>query len=79
MDEHECICNYDRRLHERFAFIDRKKTGIWGWSYGGYVTAMSLVKDKGEKAVFSCGISVAPVTDWLLYGLFSLVTDPQLS
>ena len=67
---HDHLLPFRRRLQEQFAFIDRKKTGIWGWSYGGYVTAMSLIKDRGESPVFSCGISVAPVTDWLLYGSF---------
>lgn len=66
-----------RRLQEQFPFIDRKRTGIWGWSYGGYVTAMSLVRDRGENPVFACGISVAPVTDWLLYGQLILSLEQQ--
>src|SRR5690606_582812 len=40
------------------------RIGIWGWSYGGYMTAMTTARG-GD--VFRMGISVAPVTDWRLY------------
>ena len=46
------------------SFIDKNRIGIWGWSYGGYMTLMAMTT--GEK-VFKTGISVAPVTDWRLY------------
>lgn len=36
---------------------------------GGYATALVLAKDTVDP-VFACGISVAPVTSWLLYGTF---------
>lgn len=45
-------------------YIDADKIGIWGWSYGGYMTLMGLFK---EPEVFKAGASVAPVTDWRLY------------
>uniref|UniRef100_A0A182NFA4 Venom dipeptidyl peptidase 4 n=1 Tax=Anopheles dirus TaxID=7168 RepID=A0A182NFA4_9DIPT len=54
-----------RYLHETYAFIDSDRTGIWGSSYGGYATAMTLEKD--HEKVFRCGISVAPVTSWMFY------------
>ena len=57
-----------RYLQDHFGFIDRERTAIWGWSYGGYVTGMSLAMD--SDSVFKCGISVAPVTDWALYGIY---------
>lgn len=57
-----------RQLQNQFNFIDKDRTGIWGWSYGGYVTAMALAMDTAQPPVFSCGMSVAPVTNWLLYG-----------
>ncbi|CAD6227686.1 GSCOCG00001366001-RA-CDS [Cotesia congregata] len=57
--------NVTRHLQENFPFIDKSKTGIWGWSYGGYAAGMSLAMD--HDSVFKCGISVAPVTDWTLY------------
>ncbi|KAL0273764.1 UNVERIFIED_CONTAM: hypothetical protein PYX00_006369 [Menopon gallinae] len=52
-------------LQDRYPFIDRKRSAIWGWSYGGYATGMVLAQDKNN--VFKCGISVAPVTDWAYY------------
>ncbi|XP_019867181.1 venom dipeptidyl peptidase 4 isoform X2 [Aethina tumida] len=52
-------------LQEKYAFIDRNNTAIWGWSYGGFATAWTLVKDKEN--VFKCGISVAPVTSFIYY------------
>jgi dipeptidyl-peptidase-4 len=45
-------------------YIDKDRMGIWGWSYGGYMTLMALTNN--EK-VFKTGIAVAPVTDWRLY------------
>jgi dipeptidyl-peptidase 4 len=48
----------------RQTYIDKDRTGIWGWSYGGTMTLMCM--STGDK-VFKAGISVAPVTDWRLY------------
>lgn len=45
-------------------YVDADRVGIWGWSYGGYMTALALMKG-GD--VFRAGVSVAPVTDWRLY------------
>ena len=45
-------------------YVDAENIGIWGWSYGGYVTLMALFK-AGD--VFKAGTAVAPVTDWRLY------------
>jgi dipeptidyl-peptidase 4 len=44
-------------------WVDDKQIGIWGWSYGGYMTAYALTHSK----VFQLGISGAPVTDWRNY------------
>jgi dipeptidyl-peptidase-4 len=44
-------------------FVDGERIAIWGWSYGGYMTALSMMN--GD--VFRAGVSVAPVTDWRLY------------
>lgn len=57
---------YFRHVQMNYPFVDKEKTAIWGWSYGGYATGMSLAMDKEN--VFKCGMSVAPVTDWALYG-----------
>ena len=50
---------------KKFPFLDENKTGIWGWSYGGYSTLWTLLKDVDD--VFKCGLSTAPPTDWLFY------------
>jgi dipeptidyl-peptidase 4 len=45
-------------------WVDPARIGIWGWSYGGYMTAMSTFRGG---SIFRAAISVAPVTDWRLY------------
>ncbi len=44
--------------------IDPSRIGLFGHSYGGYMTLMGLAKHPG---VFAAGVSVAPVSDWHLY------------
>ena len=45
-------------------YVDKDNIGIWGWSFGGYNTLMSM--STGEP-VFKAGIAVAPPTDWRFY------------
>ena len=45
-------------------YIDADRIAIWGWSYGGYNTLMSMSEGT---PVFKCGIAVAPVTNWRYY------------
>ena len=45
-------------------YVDAERIGIWGWSYGGYMTCYALLNAPG---VFAAGAAVAPVTDWRLY------------
>ncbi len=45
-------------------FVDEERIGIWGWSYGGYMSLMSTFTGQG---IFKAALSVAPVTDWRLY------------
>lgn len=45
-------------------YIDGKRIGIFGWSYGGYMSLMSLMRGSD---VFKMAVSVAPVTDWRFY------------
>jgi len=52
-----------RQLGE-LPFVDPDRVGIWGWSYGGYMTLMATLQGQGAIAA---GVSVAPVTDWRLY------------
>lgn len=48
------------------SYVDANRIGIWGWSYGGYMTLMSMLYGDGP-ATFKLGVSGAPVTDWRLY------------
>lgn len=52
-------------LRDSLHFVDKRRVAVWGWSYGGFMAAMALAR---EQDVFHCGISVAPVTTWRLYG-----------
>ncbi|PXZ43580.1 S9 family peptidase [Sanguibacteroides justesenii] len=45
-------------------YIDPAKVGIWGWSYGGFMSSLCLMKGND---VFSTAIAVAPVTNWRFY------------
>lgn len=45
-------------------YIDEERVGIWGWSYGGYMTALCMTLGA---ETFDMGISVAPVSTWRLY------------
>jgi len=45
-------------------FVDAKRIGAFGWSYGGYQTLMLMAKAPERVAA---GVAVAPVTDWQLY------------
>ncbi|XP_077997531.1 inactive dipeptidyl peptidase 10-like isoform X2 [Glandiceps talaboti] len=45
-------------------YIDNKRAAIWGWSYGGFASAMALANG-GD--TFTCAMAVAPVTDWRYY------------
>ena len=45
-------------------YIDKDRIAIWGWSYGGWNTLMSMSEGR---PVFNCGIAVAPVTSYRFY------------
>jgi dipeptidyl-peptidase 4 len=58
-------------------FVDPRRIGVWGWSYGGYMTLMLMFK---APDVFRAGIAGAPVTDWSLYDTHyteRYLDDPQ--
>ncbi|MEM7277279.1 MAG: S9 family peptidase [Pseudomonadota bacterium] len=44
--------------------VDPKRIGIYGWSYGGYMTLMCMLKTPDT---YAAGVAGAPVTDWHLY------------
>ena len=45
-------------------YVDKDRIAIWGWSFGGFNTLLSMSEGR---PVFKCGIAVAPVTDWRYY------------
>ena len=45
-------------------FVDKERIGIWGWSYGGFMTLVCMSQDE---QTFKAGIAIAPVTDYKLY------------
>lgn len=45
-------------------YVDKDNIGIWGWSFGGFNTLMSM---SNGKPIFKAGVSVAPPTDWRFY------------
>lgn len=47
-------------------FVDPKRIGIYGWSYGGFMTT-SLMSRPEAKGVFRCGVAGGPVIDWSMY------------
>ncbi|MEO2127583.1 MAG: S9 family peptidase [Christiangramia sp.] len=52
-----------QKLGER-AYIDASRMGIWGWSYGGFMSSNAILKGNDT---FSMAIAVAPVTSWRFY------------
>lgn len=65
MGEHELAdqlagVNYLKTL----PYVDPKRIGVWGWSYGGYMTLYSLTH---APDIFKCGVAGGPVTAWKYY------------
>ena len=52
-----------RKLGE-MNYIDANRVGIWGWSYGGFMSSNCLLQGNDT---FSMAIAVAPVTSWRFY------------
>jgi dipeptidyl-peptidase-4 len=55
------------------SYVDASRIGIWGWSFGGYLTSLCMTKGAD---VFKTGIAVAPVTNWRFYD--SIYTERYL-
>jgi len=62
------------RYLTNFPFVDRDRIGIWGWSFGGYLSTNSLLKGN---MMFKAAIAVAPVTRWRFYD--TIYTERYLS
>jgi dipeptidyl-peptidase-4 len=54
-------------------YVDKSRIGIWGWSFGGYMTSLCLTLGADY---FKAGIAVAPVTNWRYYD--SIYTERYL-
>lgn len=48
----------------KYAYVDASRIGIWGWSYGGFMSSNCILKGAD---VFKMAIAVAPVTNWRFY------------
>ena len=58
--------------------VDPQRVGIYGGSYGGFMTEMALLRAPGE---FAAGAALRPVSDWMLYNheyTANILNDPQL-
>lgn len=49
-------------------FVDGNRVGIQGWSYGGYMTMMTILQ--APEGTFAAAVAGAPVADWALYDTF---------
>lgn len=46
------------------SYVDAKRIGIWGWSFGGYEVLMAMSQTNSP---YAAGVAIAPVTDWRFY------------
>lgn len=61
----------------KLPYINSKNIGIWGWSYGGFMSTNCILKGND---IFSTAIAVAPVTSWRFYDTIyteRYMTTPQ--
>lgn len=56
--EKEDVSDFAEFLIKKYPGIDPKRIGIWGWSFGGYATTLSLLHND---TVFTTGVAVAPL------------------
>ena len=54
-------------LIENNDFIDADHVALWGWSFGGFLTAKVLETQGADAGPFTLGLITAPVTDWRFY------------
>ncbi|XP_024864521.1 inactive dipeptidyl peptidase 10 isoform X2 [Kryptolebias marmoratus] len=49
----------------KLPYVDRHRVGVYGKAYGGFLSTLLLLS---HTSTIKCGVSVAPITDWRLYG-----------
>ncbi|MBU2444628.1 MAG: S9 family peptidase [Bacteroidetes bacterium] len=60
-------------------YVDGERIGIWGWSYGGYISALTIMEGN---EYFKSAVAVASVTDWKFYDTIyteRYMSTPQLN
>ncbi|MEQ8979765.1 MAG: prolyl oligopeptidase family serine peptidase, partial [Deltaproteobacteria bacterium] len=53
-----------KALGARYPELDLERVGIYGWSFGGYMSALAVMR---RPDIFKVGVAGAPVVDWLYY------------
>jgi dipeptidyl-peptidase-4 len=65
LGKYETIDQIETAKHlSGLSYVDADRIGIWGWSYGGYLSSLCMTKGADY---FNAGIAVAPVTNWRYY------------
>jgi len=57
-------CEAMAQLFARYPEMDASRVGVYGWSFGGYFSAMAAMR---RPDVFDCAVAGAPVADWIDY------------
>jgi len=52
------------KYFSKLSFVDKNNIGHWGWSFGGFMSALAISKGND---VFTAAVAVAPVTSWRFY------------
>jgi dipeptidyl-peptidase-4 len=60
VDDQVAAANYMKSL----PYVNKDRVGVWGWSFGGYMTSLLMTK---VNTVYKTGIAVAPVINWRFY------------
>lgn len=58
-------------MYDIQGLADSQRVGMYGWSYGGYLSLMALAKAAN---VFTCAVAGAPVSSWDGYGIENYIS-----